>query len=37
MEDTMIFSGKIHQKKNIQLVMENPFYFPLPKTPNTSA
>jgi hypothetical protein len=37
MEDTMIFSGKIHQKEKIKLVMENPFYFPLPKTPNTSA
>jgi hypothetical protein len=37
MEDTMIFSGKMHNIKNFKLVMENPFYFPLPKTPNTSA
>jgi hypothetical protein len=37
MEDTIIFTGKIYQIINIQLVMENPFYFPLLKTPNTFA
>ena len=35
MEDIMIFNGKMQQMMNYRLVMENPFYFPLPKIQNT--